>query len=1589
MKTLLQPGFWSTCIVALLVVANSQYVTAQVGTPTINIFPPAPRSLRQNLVRAKKAIEEDRFSDAVAELGLVLTGTDPDQPVGAGDENQDFFIELPGQSGTQTSLKAEAQRMLGTLPPRGRELFELQFGADARALLDSAVQGADVNELNEVVRRYFHTTAGYEAALLLGRLHLDHGRPLAAALCLQRVANVPNVAARFEPELSLLLAACWQLARQSTQAQSTLAGLPGRLPHGQVRLGDAELRELPRTQDAVAWLTEHFRTISPDDAEIGQWPLFRGNSSRNAARSGGLPLKRSRWQVPLVIDAHDRGLIEELRIGFVEQGSPVLPVVQPLAVGNVVLMRSSERLVGIDFQTGKRIWEYPFGDLSPEEELQNSNPLMPPQNAREKRLTTLRERLWQDTPFGQVSSDGNSVYLLDDMRQSAPQAAPRMRGIRGGRGMGFQIEPSILQNELVALDLQKEGYMMWIVGGDKGGVEPRLAGVFFLGPPLPLFGSLYLVAELKGELRLVVLDAATGKQQWSQQLAHMEAILGMDEQVRRFSGATPSFADGVLVCPTSAGAIVAVDIATRHLLWGYQYSSNRDGFGRQPFMQFPMQPTFPLNRWQDASVTISEGSVLITPAEADFLICLDLLTGKPRWEPLPRNRDLADMLYVAGIYDGSAVLVAKDRVVALRLKDGKPAWKEPAKLQNTGGEMPSGRGFLSDHHYYLPTTKSDLVKIDLRDGQIVERTKTDHVLGNLICFRDEIVSVAADRAATFYQIEPLRKNVEMKLSKSPDDAWALARQGELLVHDGRTAEALGVLHKAHDRNPQDEGVRSLLVDTFLAALQDDFGKHGAMAAQIADLIDNDPQRARYLMLVAAGYHRTGDLVAAADHYAKLIRLTAASAKKIPAGEVFSLIATDANSSVRADRFLSARLDELYSTGDSQVREHLDALVRELGVQANSGSVAELRHFLQLCGFHAAADDQRVNLAGKLIETGDLLEAELALAPLLRRSGSPLGGQALALATRIYTLGKKPRMLAAVYVQLRSGWGDVPVLNGKTGRQLSEEAVAVNLDYPTAGDEWPWGLTKMTDTRDAARQNMYPIHPCFSLLERRGAALDKLKLEFDAQRGNTHLRDGNGTEVLRLPHLEPGPQIEAGLWRTAADDHLLFAAVGRQIVAIDTLRPRSNEIEATLWRETLWNTEADSMKPLPREHRNPFDPSHLQDYRWGDATGRPVASVGPMTARGVCFQKIRAITCLDPLSGATLWSRNDFDQGCELFGDDELIFIQSPVVATRKPEPKRSATTTAADPATVVAPLEIECSVVSAVDGRLLGKRRLPAPANRWTIRGRNVLAWEQKEADIRLFLYDVNRQADVWSENFPAGSRGCLIDNDSVAVLQPSGRLVIRSLTGDVEKLDTTVQPTNGLVGIQVLPSSHQLLLIVNDSQPLLPEPETGRRLVQQVLLPVNGRIFALDRVTGRSLWQVPAIVRGYGMLPNQPEDVPALWFLRPGATPSNQFGSNTARVDVLCLDRRTGSALLEKVDVASHANSFDVIADVRKNEVTLALPQVQYTLRFTTDPQPPAPPFQQSRNGNRVDAALKKIGGLIETFKDVLIPIPKMDPFK
>ena len=312
-----------------------------------NVFLPAPRTLKQRLDRARKALDDRRYSDAVLELGALLTDSQPDGARAEGGA-QDYFIGPTSQPGAQTSLKAEAHRLLGEMPPEGREYYQLQFGADARAVLDQALAEGDAEMLTEVTRKYFHTEAGYEATMLLGRYQLDQGRPLTAALCFKRLAETPSVASRYDPELSVLLAACWGYANLPEKAIETLLALKRRSPDATLRAGDRQIRLFEDDSQTLEWLESLLGSRGLFDAgDAIEWAMFRGNAARNARSAGGLPLLNSRWRVPTANDPTDEKLIRQLVKRYFDQSLPALPSLHPLAVNDVVLMRSPKHLIAV------------------------------------------------------------------------------------------------------------------------------------------------------------------------------------------------------------------------------------------------------------------------------------------------------------------------------------------------------------------------------------------------------------------------------------------------------------------------------------------------------------------------------------------------------------------------------------------------------------------------------------------------------------------------------------------------------------------------------------------------------------------------------------------------------------------------------------------------------------------------------------------------------------------------------------------------------------------------------------------------------------------------------------------------------------------------------------------------------------------------------------------------------------------------------------------------------------------------------------------------------------------------------------------
>ena len=282
---------------------------AKGGDSVIGVFGAPDRKTLQALDRAKTAINENRFGDALEGLGEILGS------------NEDSFYQPDPKVSIFKSLKAEAQQLLGKMPPAGRQLYEARSGGEARVKLDRAVATGDAALMSEISTRLFHTQAGYEATYLLALHQMDHGAPLAGAMTLKRLREAGPAAEAFEPGLSLTRAACYYQAGMPGECRQVLVDLKRRLGPAPLKLAALPLagHEVPwfdEENDAPAWLAK-WTGVEPHGRGGGNpggrdWAMLGGDAARNASTVGAAPFLKRRWRVGVTDEPDlEKSLLEQ------------------------------------------------------------------------------------------------------------------------------------------------------------------------------------------------------------------------------------------------------------------------------------------------------------------------------------------------------------------------------------------------------------------------------------------------------------------------------------------------------------------------------------------------------------------------------------------------------------------------------------------------------------------------------------------------------------------------------------------------------------------------------------------------------------------------------------------------------------------------------------------------------------------------------------------------------------------------------------------------------------------------------------------------------------------------------------------------------------------------------------------------------------------------------------------------------------------------------------------------------------------------------------------------------------------------------
>ena len=1512
-------GFVATAVVAAVVWPSfamaAEEAAEAAATPEADsaaeaedngVFLPSDRVKERQLDRARRMLAAGDWADAAGLLDELLA------------DERDAFLQGEHAGGTRRSIRAEATRMIAALPVAGNNAYGLLFRARAERALAEALQHDDAAGVMAVARRWFATPAGQRAAVVAAIAALESGDGRAAAAWLAGVAETAN-AENWGPTLAVMRAAALARAGDRRGAGEMLEAARAR-GGGMARIAGRELALSGETAGsgtastavanaAHAWLDSFVAAGHSDSgSHAGDWLQPGGDAARNAVVEASQPLLVARYRVPLTRHPEESRLLERRRRAAAADGEWVVPAGSLVAVAGTLVAQTPLGILGIDFETGKRLW------------LQSA--AAAGSSGSDAALQASLGRVFDDATSGCLSSDGSRVFAVESHPDALTPPAESLLG--AADAIGWQSG-----NTLTAYDVTARGRVAWRLPGRDAG---EVGAAWYMGAPLVVGDDLFVLVESGGQLRLDVLDAARGVVRWSQPLADLDeqqSAANRDAFGRRLAGLTPACAEGVLVCPLGGGAVVAVEVATRSLLWAHSYRPLEPagdplggGLRIRGLVGEGRDAAAP-RRGGDPWPVIASGRVVLAAYDAEEVHCLGLRDGLPVWPRPPRGR-----FQMAGVVDGVVVLVGRDGVEAFGIDTGLRKWSRP----HPAAARPSGRGIVTATRLFLPYDTPEVVEIDLADGSVAGRhaARGGAVPGTLVAHRGELISRGVDAIDVFHQTSELESRIETARHDRRPSPWADFWEGQLAVMRGDVAAGLELLRQSAEAARSPPGA---VGDALAFAMKRDFGAASACWQRWSESADPAARSAPVLRAATDGFLRAGEVQPAWRACRDLLAI------EEPGAAVLIADSSDAALEVRPDRWVRGRLAELASRASAAVRvemaEEIASLVEHAAAMPEPARRRRCEDLLERLGDHPAANPIRAAFVAEV--EGD---------------AGGLTGRGREWEIRRDLLGDRGRTD-----------GDLDDPDDEDPSADWPQAEWPSADWPQA--EWPsadWPLGRVVVRRSrrepAAEQSgvgsQVVVVP---LVGSTRPAIPGVAVRYDMQQRRLLVSDGYGRRVVEPLPLDWGGAAAAMPWmnqqspiESSVVGRVLVARAGAAVAAFDIgASPGDSRL---LWKSGGRQAAGRDMVSIRavsaaggRIARNGDLPLGGRITEPDDLAAARTVLAPPARAAGVLQTAGRSAALLDPVSGSLLWERQGLPAIVEWTGDDEVL---CGCTADGRGSP-----------------------VVSMRDGRILHLVDLPSRRQRLASRGRHVLAIVPLDdapvaSRVRIDRVDpVVRDARPLGE-FAGAARATMIGDRHLGVFEPGGEFTVIDI--DAGTIASRTRLAGGPARTEQLHVAvwrdRYLVFVGGTDSDAFDAGQEGSNVspLQGILMasestpPLSGCVWAVDRADGSLLWPVPATVRRHCLHLAQPADLPVLVFCR-----QVRAGGDGGRqeMELLCIDKRTGQAVLEQDRLPVQPHMFvgcEVVGNPSDHSITIrgANATTQpLTLEFTGRPMPPRPPYQ------------------------------------
>jgi len=717
----------------------------------------------------------------------------------------------------------ELQQTIARLPKQGLVIYRAQADPEARAILTAADGKGREAALREVVRRYFLSSWGDDAALELASRLLDRHDFVGATRYLNQIDVLYPDPSVGQGEVLLRLAVASAHVGDAAGAESALVRLEAlRSGKPPARLVEAVRANVSRPVLALA------------AAKCDGWPMRLGTPAGDGHMA---PLPASYTATGLADGWYDE-LIDLSTLGDAllpsgaRRNSPSLspesnreamidrwiksdrmPVGQVLVKDGHVFYKANNRVVCRDLATGKLKWlgwENAYQPVVPSAYQMSGWVNMhrlhrTPAGAAGALLSAAEIQLLGDRVHGGLSLAGNVLLAIE----SAPaETTAEMLQRRRFPQQGMPVLVRQRENRLTAYEAST-GKLKWVrPAGEKEAAGEPAAKAGFLAAPVPFAKQLLVPIVENGTVWLASLELETGRTTWRTMICEEP-----EGGCSTWAQAGVAVSGGDVYVATGAGVVAALDALSGSVHWMATYPRNTMVFNPyQPAVQRPRNPTELVRCWQDDVVIASGSQLLVMPSDADEILALDRRNGELRWKTAraPTNEPAAAD-YCLGVL-GECLYVAGPKVVrCYKISGGALKWEYPLTASN-------GRGLLTEDAIYV-ADGFDVVRLDPRIGPEVQRrelararvvTPTGETLGNLFSDGTQIIVHGLLRT---YVLEGLESRLTRLAGRiAAGDVEAQEERMRLYYRAGRIEDAITDLKGIWDQSDTAEDAWSRMLD---------------------------------------------------------------------------------------------------------------------------------------------------------------------------------------------------------------------------------------------------------------------------------------------------------------------------------------------------------------------------------------------------------------------------------------------------------------------------------------------------------------------------------------------------------------------------------------------------------------------------------------------------------------------------------------------------------------------------------------------------------------------------------------------------------